>query len=1579
MNFLINLKTRQKFNLALRLGALLSLWGLFATTAWASDITRAATGTARAAAPPFSKLQLDRSGQLYGLGPQQKTLFRIQAGETGIATQQLFTRKQPISGLAVSDNGFVLVSSESVWMLDRSGKVLRRVGAGETSELDGPTAVAYSNNHRIYITESGNDRVSVFGRDGTYLFSFGDTGNRAARLKNPFAIFVDQAEKVYVLDKRGNGRVNIFTSDGQWLRSLTADELRLAPFSDEQKLTSIVDQKGNLLALNADDKSFVLYDWRRDKRQTIDQVTAPGVNAMAFGQDRIVTEENNRVRSYSLVESKPPAEAAPILDNITAKIIPAPSCDQANVLPANEVLCLDRKQGSLIRYSADGKPKVRYGGALQKPSMLAWNKNTVAVVDKNGLEIFQLTGRLVKQFEEYKHPEALGFTGDRLVLINNGKLVILNPNGSIATQDNAKSATSISSRTRLLAIDSLQNLYTAEKSGNRVYVDNLQSGQSEIIPQPGISRVVGLAVDGNDQLYILAKHKEGGLYVHVYRGMTQRFSFLVGSDTAAGFSVLASADTLLSVYNKRNATFRQFQYQQVPSKVINLHINPGADAITLTWLRSAEPYVNQYAVEAAISAAGPFTEVATTSSTRMKIRLNNTRSTRYRYFRVRAIARSGTRGYSSDVFDNRFEAGYQAYQENNFTVAIDHFRGLLMEEPENTAAMEYLGRSLIAVGQYDRALVLLYQLQNQDGHSNTAKILQAEALFRAGRISQADQVIRNLESKSPGNPESLKLCARIRLALDDNNGAQSCLTRLIGIRPDDPEARLMLLRTFDTARQRSAINTQLSWLRNKAIQDNDPGLMVLLANYFLEQGRFNEANSWLQRSLKINPGNLDARTGLIHLAERQEHFSQARSIALSMIGTTGQQVEGYRQLGSVALHQDRPGEAVLSLRKAASLEPSNMTVQLSLAKAFRRLKNFSQAQEALLTVLQANPMSAEAHFEMAQVHLVEGDNRAAIGELYKVMQFQPQNIKAREMLVNALEASGELHAATIQALTLNQDSPSVTHTRKLADLYYRQGRLQLALAQYRNILRKHRNSVELNVLVGTIYHRLGQDVLARKVLEKAVRLNSKSETAQTMLAQVYSDLNLYKSALRSANAGFRINHSADNRLLLESIKLEQKEYLKNRKRGGSVVIDKLVLNPVYSSAISDEKVVIGSISIANRTSHDVTDISIRVYVGDFVDAGMALTVPALKAKSSEEIPLKINLSSHVEELTEDQLKHVAVELEFSDPLGSRLIQKEGILTIYGRHAADWNSALSLQRFLQVPEVPAGLQSTRIENDFKSGEILPGYLSPLIAAYATISGYGIAITSVQDSETRYLQYPVETLARHQGSTADMAMLASSLVLSGGNRVALAGSAEEPLLFVNTGISWEQRASLRLKASAIFNHDGEAWIPLAVNQWANGIAAMWSAGSRSISASQDKFVIHELRAKPQSSAHGMTTDKTNPDEAWIRWYRQQQSYVLQSYLMAAKAQEIEPGSLLQQARWYLKNKYYRHAIKSFGEVFLENPYSYDAIIGSGDAYDALGDASRALNFYQRASYLEPFDKSSLKKGSRIVKQLDAQTTR
>ena len=101
-------------------------------------------------------------------------------------------------------------------------------GVGTQPFFDNPMGAAFGNDGRVYVADTGNNRVVVFDRDGRYLFQFGRLGvakpakdgvlSWAPGLFNyPTDVATDGDGNVYVADFN-NDQIQVFDPEGKFVR-----------------------------------------------------------------------------------------------------------------------------------------------------------------------------------------------------------------------------------------------------------------------------------------------------------------------------------------------------------------------------------------------------------------------------------------------------------------------------------------------------------------------------------------------------------------------------------------------------------------------------------------------------------------------------------------------------------------------------------------------------------------------------------------------------------------------------------------------------------------------------------------------------------------------------------------------------------------------------------------------------------------------------------------------------------------------------------------------------------------------------------------------------------------------------------------------------------------------------------------------------------------------------------------------------------------------------------------------------------------------------------------------------------------
>ena len=177
------------------------------------------------------------AAQLLEFGPDGKFIREI--GHNLYAWSYAHTVKvDPEDNVWVTDKG-----SDMVIKFNREGHVAMVFGRKQeaSDEGTGPlkkvqpplppedgmfrqvTDVAWDADGNTYISDGYiNSRVAKVDKDGNWLKSWGEPGDKPGQFNTPHSIALDADGNVYVAD-RGNARIQVFDGDGKFLRQIVID------------------------------------------------------------------------------------------------------------------------------------------------------------------------------------------------------------------------------------------------------------------------------------------------------------------------------------------------------------------------------------------------------------------------------------------------------------------------------------------------------------------------------------------------------------------------------------------------------------------------------------------------------------------------------------------------------------------------------------------------------------------------------------------------------------------------------------------------------------------------------------------------------------------------------------------------------------------------------------------------------------------------------------------------------------------------------------------------------------------------------------------------------------------------------------------------------------------------------------------------------------------------------------------------------------------------------------------------------------------------------------------------------------
>jgi tetratricopeptide (TPR) repeat protein len=248
-------------------------------------------------------------------------------------------------------------------------------------------------------------------------------------------------------------------------------------------------------------------------------------------------------------------------------------------------------------------------------------------------------------------------------------------------------------------------------------------------------------------------------------------------------------------------------------------------------------------------------------------------------------------------------------------------------------------------------------------------LMTANQLLDAGRIADADRLLRQVVTERPNHPSALHMAGMVAFRAGRATEGKALVERALAIRPDMPDALYnlgIMLVALDYRERAKQVFARVVELRPDHVAAWD-----YMGNVHCGDGAFDAAIAAYRRALAIAP---DGHATIINIAQALssagEH-AEARVHAQRAIELAPDADVVHAGLGAILLRAGAPEEALAPLARAAELNPSDAKNHINLMFVLHRLARDHDALDACERALVLRPRDNSAlHYKAALLALL---------------------------------------------------------------------------------------------------------------------------------------------------------------------------------------------------------------------------------------------------------------------------------------------------------------------------------------------------------------------------------------------------------------------------------------------------------------------------------------------------------------------------------------------------------------------------------------------------------------------------------
>jgi predicted Zn-dependent protease len=276
----------------------------------------------------------------------------------------------------------------------------------------------------------------------------------------------------------------------------------------------------------------------------------------------------------------------------------------------------------------------------------------------------------------------------------------------------------------------------------------------------------------------------------------------------------------------------------------------------------------------------------------------------------------------------------------------------------------------------------------------------------------------------------------------------------------------------------------------------------------LVDGRYEDGVSRLRTAAILDPlvtppAAIAERLRAAGAALRSGDVASSLALLQETANATPQFSEAHRLMGLAHLANDDVERGLGELKTAITLDAAYERPRIDLARALYERSQFAEAATVLTDTLAAIPESGRARYLLALIYQRQGNYGGAMDELGRAAAHEPLlGLNSVFQSLGALRRSQQDYDGALEAFTrrvsLVPNHPLAHH--ELAEMYFRVGRLDEALAEHTVALMLDPRRADSHVGVAQVHLRAGRFVEAAAAAKRATELAGNQKEARYVLA-----------------------------------------------------------------------------------------------------------------------------------------------------------------------------------------------------------------------------------------------------------------------------------------------------------------------------------------------------------------------------------------------------------------------------------------------------------------------------------------------